>query len=69
MLKPAAGAVAPIGAATSVGAAVASVGGGEEGCTQGLKLCPSRVLAMLGCLDLGRDGEGGRISSLGKEME
>ena len=43
--------------------------GGEEGCTRGLKLCPLRVLAMLGCLDLGRDGEGGRISSSGKEME
>ena len=24
---------------------------------------------MLGCLDLGRDGEGGRISSSSKEME
>ena len=50
-------------------AAAASAGGGEEGRTRGLKLCPLRVLAMPGCLDLGRDREGGRISSTGKEME
>ena len=50
-------------------AAATSARGGEEGRSRGLKLCPPRVLAMLGCLDLGRDGEGGRISSLGKEME
>ena len=48
---------------------MASAGGGKEGRTRGLKLCPPRVLAMLGCLDLGRDGEGGRISSSSKEME
>ena len=46
------------------GATAASVGGEEEGRTQGLKLCLPRVLAMLGCLKKGGNEEAGRISFL-----
>ena len=63
------GAATPAETATWTGVVAAWAGGREEGRTPGLKLCPPRVLAMLGCLDLGRDGEGGRICSSGKEME
>ena len=56
--------VVPTGATALVGATAASAGGGEEGCTQGLKLFPPRVLAMLGCLEKGGNGEVRRISFL-----
>ena len=63
-----AGTATPTGVTVPAGMA-APLGGGEEGHTRGLKLCPLQVFAMPGFLDLGRDGEGGRISSSGKEME
>ena len=47
-----------------VGATTTSTGGGEEGRTRGLKLCPPSVLAMFGCLEKGGNGEVGRISFL-----
>ena len=37
-----------------------TTGGGKEGCTRGLKLCPPRVLAML---RLGKIWRGWRISA------
>ena len=43
------------------GALCPTTGGGEEGCTRGLKLCPPRVLAMLG---LGKRWRGWRISAI-----
>ena len=57
------GVAAPAGA-VAVGVAEASEGGGEEGRTRGLKLWPPRVLAMLGCLEKGGNGEARRISFL-----
>ena len=59
-----AGATAPIGVAAPTGATAALVGGGEEGRTRGLKLCPPHILAMLECLEKGGNGEVGRISFL-----
>ena len=64
-----AGAETPAWAKALAGAATTSAGSIEEGHTRGLKLCPSRVLTIPRCLDLGRDGEDGRISSSRKEME
>ena len=58
-VAPAGKTKAPVGVSAPAGAAAASAGGGEEGCTRGLKL-----LAMLRCLEKGGNGEVRRSSFL-----
>ena len=53
------------GGGTGTGRGGRDIGrGGEKGRTRGLKLCPPRVLSMLGCLEKGGNGVVGRISFL-----